>query len=261
LFRRFIGSPSARDPKSVAPVNLVFVADGWILERSAREIGSRVAGVSLNGRRQETKLTYFINYAQYEEVDGRSMALFTHREDGALGTLFDYVASRVDHAVAMCNKTEELVSAFGVPTSVIHMGTDGIRPLRFGICGRTYPTGRKGEHLVSQMVEAGYDVSAWGEGWPCPRFDGERDAFWNAIDYLVVTSTNEGGPVPVLEALARGVPVIAPDVGWCWEYTTIHYVAGSWASLKSTLAGLFPRTWAQWAADHAALFDRIIQQV
>ena len=43
------------------------------------------------------------------------------------------------------------------------------------------------------------------------------------IDYLLILSNNEGGPVPLLEAFATGAPVIAPDVGWCWEYPIIKY--------------------------------------
>ena len=39
----------------------------------------------------------------------------------------------------------------------------------------------------------------------------------------MVTATNEGGPVPVLDALTMGVPIIAPNVGWCWEYPVIKY--------------------------------------
>jgi len=42
-------------------------------------------------------------------------------------------------------------------------------------------------------------------------------------DYLVVLSILEGGPRPVQEAFARCKPVIAPDVGYCWEYPVLRY--------------------------------------
>ena len=48
-------------------------------------------------------------------------------------------------------------------------------------------------------------------------------AWYDGLDYLAVISENEGGPKPVVEALARGVPVIAPDVGYCWEFPVIRY--------------------------------------
>ena len=48
-------------------------------------------------------------------------------------------------------------------------------------------------------------------------------AFYNSIDYLLVTGKIEGGPMPVKEAIARGVPVIAPDVGWSWDHPVLEY--------------------------------------
>ena len=42
--------------------------------------------------------------------------------------------------------------------------------------------------------------------------------FYNSIDYLLVISKVEGGPVPVLESFLLNKPVIAPDVGWCWDF-------------------------------------------
>jgi hypothetical protein len=49
-------------------------------------------------------------------------------------------------------------------------------------------------------------------------------SFYDGIDYLVVLADNEGGPQSVLEALARGKPVIAPNVGYCWEYPVLRYI-------------------------------------
>ena len=51
----------------------------------------------------------------------------------------------------------------------------------------------------------------------------EMPNFYKKINYLLILSSVEGGPVPVIEAMAMGTPIIAPDVGWCWEYPVIKY--------------------------------------
>jgi glycosyltransferase involved in cell wall biosynthesis len=160
-----------------------------------------------------------------------------------------------------------------VNVTIIRPGTDAPpRPIVFGVIGRTYNDGRKGEALVARAVADGFLFVACGVGvgrarraraltrgqWPCstPYTIATRDAFYSAIDYLVVTSTVEGGPVPLLEAIARGVPVIAPPtVGWCGEFPTIPYDVGSYDSLRSVLYRLTnPPTWEEWADAHAARF-------
>lgn len=45
--------------------------------------------------------------------------------------------------------------------------------------------------------------------------------FYDQIDLLVCTSHTEGGPLPVFEAIASGVPVISTPVGLTLEMTTI----------------------------------------
>ena len=45
--------------------------------------------------------------------------------------------------------------------------------------------------------------------------------FYDAIDMLVCTSSSEGGPLPVFEAMACGVPVISTDVGLVKECRSV----------------------------------------
>jgi len=55
------------------------------------------------------------------------------------------------------------------------------------------------------------------------RIDGEEtpasyQAFYEQIDYLLIPSLWEGGPMALQEALACGVPVIAADVGFVPDF-------------------------------------------
>ncbi len=246
-------------------VNLVFAEDGWILERMAKEIKRCVPEVSLNG--DPGQVNYFINYAQYKDMPGIAVAWYTHlEEEGHWHKFFLNSISKVDYCVAPCENTANILKNNGAKNvRVIHNGVPSRKTLRFGVCGRVYSTGRKGEYLVKNMVDAGYDVRSLGKGWPCPEvdmdIDTDRDEFFKSLDYYIVTSLNEGGPVPVLEALAQGVPVIAPDTGWCWEYSTLRYAKGNWDSLHKILRGLQPPLWDDWAADNKKLFEEILEKL
>jgi glycosyltransferase involved in cell wall biosynthesis len=46
--------------------------------------------------------------------------------------------------------------------------------------------------------------------------------FYDSIDLLVCTSSTEGGPLGVFEAVACGVPVISTSVGLVQEVDSIH---------------------------------------
>jgi glycosyltransferase involved in cell wall biosynthesis len=167
-----------------------------------------------------------------------------------------------------CDQTRYIAIDHGVDTDSIvdvKYGADDrlLKPLKFGVVGRVYETGRKGEHLAAALRKDGYNVVSWGKGWPVPEmFPGSRwetlPDFYREIDYLIVTSLNEGGPVPVIDAIAAGVPVIAPDVGWCWSYPVIPYEVGDLDSLRHVLSKLSnPPTWQGWIDDHIELFRRV----
>lgn len=79
-------------------------------------------------------------------------------------------------------------------------------------------------------------------GVPAYCYESEAAAsypgFYERLDYLLIPSLWEGGPMSLLEALACGIPVIAPDVGWCPEFqgaVAHHYVAGSVDDLAAGL--------------------------
>lgn len=136
------------------------------------------------------------------------------------------------------------------------------RPIVFGVAGRVYGDGRKGEHLVKAMVEAGYTVRAWGHGWPCPIVGDKVDqlpTFYAGLDYYIDTSSDEGGCVPALECLAMGKPVISHSLGV--DRPVLTYATHDWPSLERVLYKLtHPRTYDDWARDHAAYFKRVMRE-
>ena len=186
------------------------------------------------------------NYAMFSTV-GRmkknqcDVGYFTHREaDSRLASLFDCCAREMDFCVCMSNNTvgqlpddvkrrpEKWRIVPGSPHEQFIRGET-----TFGVCCTDRPGDPKGarprkrlEILDCLAKIAGAEIKTTGGRIPF----GDMPGFFQAIDYLVVLADNEGGPLPVLEALAQGVPVIAPNVGWCWDWPVIRY-----SSLKDLL--------------------------
>jgi len=241
-------------------VNVV-VKRGWILERMARELGPSVSiNCGLEERqadRDPEVLNYYMparDFLKYPPA-GLSIGLYTHGPTG-----FELASGFVACVTMNRAMAAKLTQAARVVT--IRPGTDPVaRSVTFGVCGRmTGKGGRKGPELIKSAVKAGFFFVACSDS-PAPCLVthpiAERSAFYLSIDYLVVTSTNEGGPMPLLEAIAHGVPVIAPPtVGWCGEFPIIPYQAGSWPALCEVLVQLSkPPTWEAWRMEHQQLFD------
>lgn len=117
----------------------------------------------------------------------------------------------------------------------------------FGVSGFVTPGGRKGEAMLARLagdLEGKADFVASGAGWPVKLVNRTLDglpAFYSRLDCYIVTSTIEGIPMPPLEALACGVPVVIPrGVGMLDELADIpgvwRYEAGDYDDLKKTTA-------------------------
>jgi glycosyltransferase involved in cell wall biosynthesis len=254
-------------------VNVVFKGH-WILERLARELTDRLPGVSLNasGWPPQAATNHDVTYC----LPGKNIRHFPTPPRGILVGFFTHGDERTRnywHRFEVCLAMNQRMAArlreLGAKrVQVIRPGTDPpARPIVFDVCARSVegrgPKSRKGLDLVAEAVRAKFTFVGCSpdppEVWPCPithRIE-DRAAFYRSIDYLVVTSRDEGGPMVVPEAIAHGVPVIAPDVGWCWEFPVIRYER-NWPALKAVLAGLARvPTWPAWAEAHRTLFAEL----
>jgi hypothetical protein len=187
-------------------------------------------------------------------------ALFTHREEEPPGNdkakLFDAVAKRVNLRVAMCRLYADALGKYG-PTIQPALPVERERfviaesPKRkravVGFSGYTYRNHRKGDDLVNGVVRSkiGQTVewTASGRGWPVEtrRYNWkDMPQFYQGLDVLVCPSRVEGGPMPVLEALACGVRVVIPQhVGILDELPAVagihRYPCGNGAGLAAAL--------------------------
>lgn len=233
-------------------------AQRWSLyydaENLAREIPGAVVGTVPDPR---ADVNMFVNYHLYTPPGTVATAMFTHRErTGPLKQRFGKVATLVDWCFAMNHHTltllpKEKSSIMWVwPDPRYHKGK-----VILGVCGRAYKGGRKRMDWVKDL-QAVPGVEVRTTGGKIPAEDMPR--YYDGLDYLVVLADNEGGPKPVVEALARGCPVIAPNVGYCWEFSCIRYRTKD--ELLSIVKGLvIPRDgWKQTAQHIMAIHERLL---
>lgn len=236
---------------------------GWIWGRLATELVDRLPAYGVDAvLNQSTRADL-----NYELVYGApsvrpAVGFFTHGDFRPKNYAREY-----DGHVCLNEAMAQYLRVAGVDPFVVQMPVGDVfrpqKPLVFGVAGRTYSDGRKGEALVKHMVDGGYTVRAWGSGWPCQIVSSSLTdlvPFYRGLDYYVDTSTDEGGCVPALECMALGVPVISHTVGV--DRPVLSYERGSWESLSKVLHQLTrPRTYDEWARDHAAVFQTVFSRI
>ena len=254
----------------------------WIVGRLAKELVDRLPAYGFDAkinRRGRCDIEYHSNVYGPPSGNGRvNVGMFAH-DDGRPGRyakLFDgHVVLNPDMAALITR----IIDSPDLPGHlrreilpvVIEQAVDerflgfrgGTKKAQFGVAGSVKPGNpRKGEALVQKMLDHGYDIKAWGSGWPCPivssRYD-ELVNFYASLDYYVCTSTLEGGCSPIIECMAMGIPVIAPRIGFAINRPVLEYEKGSWESLHRMLRYLTEhRTYDDWAKDHAEYFQRCL---
>ena len=218
-------------------VHVIRPTDGWILQRMAESF--TIPGSTL-GTQPDPAATvnFYVNYYLYAGPTATlDVGFFTHRpvdEDPGLRARFDEVAAQVDACVAMCDHTAAHLDPHR--TLVLHCAPDPLlrkRPSSSASWAADSPgSGRSG--LRRSRPSPGVAVRFTGGMMPSEA----NPDFYRSIDSLVVLGSNEGGPMPVLEAIAMGKPVIAPDVGFAWDYPVLRY-DGTRHGLKALIRNVY----------------------
>src|SRR5262249_47179322 len=144
-------------------------------------------------------------------------AFFPHREDG--DAEFDAIARQLDFCVAPSARYADYLREHCNPNShLIYHGIelDRFTPkLRLGFIGRRYKSGRKGEELLQAAAARPFVELRSTEG---KLSDAEIPAFYQDVDFVLITSSVEGGPLCFQEGLACGKPILSTDVGMVSEF-------------------------------------------
>lgn len=263
-------------------VSIVLSDRNWILERLGLELQKRLPNIHLNDAADPSAdINYYITFAcRRQKMPTAEMGWFAHMEQAPhLQDLFFESARTMDLAVCHSAFYGDMLRDKGIENvAVIPPGVDHDRfevKMRVAVVGRTYHTGRKGEGLVSQVMDIpGIDWHFTGPGWPGPnKFIPENELadFYRSMDYVLVPALYEGGPMCVPEALSVGTPVIASDVGWVREFPHIPFRNGDAADLRRVLLELLKEkhqkrettlrfTWDAYAEGHEHAFRQVLKQ-
>lgn len=210
----------------------------WILGRWAEEWAKRIPNATISAYEpvKGADVNVFVNYALYRPTNSIDLCVFTHREYDHRAKQFDDVAKECHWCFAQSFNTLDLLPI--EKSSILKVGIGESfyldRPLRIGIAGKEHETGRKRLEWARSLSDIQGIEILWSNG-KIPYDDMPK--FYDSIDAILITSDDrEGGPMCVLEALARGKMVISTNTGWAWEYPVIRY--DTLEQLKATLNNL-----------------------
>ena len=240
--------------------NIVVRRDGWVLEWLARSFAEHM-GKHVEVRLSEdadlnAKANIYFPYYLYDGPTDWDVCYFTHREMGddanaqRKARKFDEVGEQAHVCWAQSEKTAALLPHAVVIPIPVDPIFERRAKLTLGVCGMMrQPFGRKCPDWIERLSEI--------EGVRVVVTDGkygfkQLPDWYSGIDYLLVLSTNEGGPFPVKEAIAMGKPVMAPDVGWAWDYPVIRY--SGYEHLERIIKQLAPKE-SQWPKAAEALLE------
>ena len=244
----------------------------WILDRAIKALLENLDYTYCYDEIEEADINYYVNWQAFKEKEDKiDVGFFTHFDDGHKDA-FVNTAKRLDYSVCMSKKYCDILQEEGVlSSSVIRLGfdTNFFSPkLIIGYDGGMYAK-RKGLDLLVQLSKLDWVDLRLGEGKIPYK---ELPNFYRQLDYVLVPSLIEGGPMSLLLGLACGTPVVAPkDVGAVQEYNEgiIHYKRGDFNSLELVLRMLYEeklkirkqvenQTWDNFAIQHDLLFKQLM---
>jgi hypothetical protein len=199
---------------------------GWIIGRMINELKSRNYW-SVGPPSSDYEINYLLNYDQPNnllrcfDTGGTVAAFFTHPSSPT----FFKIADAIDIRICMSKKYAQIISG-----QFVHCGVaESYMPkLILGVNAKFRSDGRKGEDMLEKIKKIPFvkirylDVGLAKENEQ--DFLNRLETFYEEIDALLITSTVEGGPIPALEALAKGKNVIGPrNVGFLDDLPLLHY--------------------------------------
>jgi hypothetical protein len=228
-----------------------------------------------------------------KQGNGKHVAVYTHTNVGMEEMVAD-ACNRADIVTAMSFTGRDELLNLGVDPKKIHVIYCAADDFKFrkrliGIIGYPQPNGRKREGMLLDLAWQ-YDLTPFefiltGAGWEgmterlhslgvscswhhADTFD-KLQTVLRFLDVLVVTGYREGGPLPLLECMSSGVPVLSPKFGYASDLLDNEYLYETPEDLYYKLESMFAQTvyhhqlirawtWQDYAAEYAILCGRLL---
>lgn len=265
-------------------VQIVYPEDGWILQKLAKYLIDNidfVTGLHTFDEKTDWDVTYFVNYYLYKPsvfTLGRpiknskiSGAFFTHNQFKR----YDKCAKQLDFCVTPCKLYADYLKKINKNTYLIYHGIDfeKFKPkVRLGFIGSIKGDNRKGSDIFEHLEKLPFVELKMTNG---KLKDEEIPDFYNAIDYVLIASTMEAGPLCFQEGLASGKEVISTDVGMVHEFKDSKFVHIFDRNNPNTLINLVSDLYKKrveirnsiekysidyFVNSHASLFKRLVEE-
>ena len=247
--------------------------NGWIIGRMINELKNRNYW-SVGPPSSDYDINYLFNYDQPNNLQrcfdagGTVAAFFTHPSSPT----FFRIADAIDIRICMSNKYAQIISG-----QFVHCGVaESYMPkLILGVNAKFRSDGRKGEEMLEKVKKIPFvkirylNVELAKENEQ--DFLNRLETFYEEIDALLITSTVEGGPIPALEALAKGKNVIGPrNVGFLDDLPLLRYENRDVADLSRVINELYQHrsnlfssvlnfTWQNFAKETETIFKSYLE--
>jgi len=253
-------------------INVITVNSGWILQKIAeRIVAAAPPGVTMSiGYSRWGERNFYVDVQNcFGGKRGVDIGLFTHVHENDTKYLADHWFN-LDHVIHMSERNQAMWNGdkryFPETQSSSCMIPGEMPPgfefkkRRIGIAQRGKYEG-KGFHFMLDFVAncpntvEMFDWLFIGNDWEdvvseikkltvvdvipdsTATWPDTYARFYSEIDYLLIPSKWEGGPMGLLEAAAAGVPVISAKVGWADKEILVYksFKPGMWDELDEIL--------------------------
>lgn len=224
---------------------------------------------------------------------GKHIAVYTHCNPGAERELYE-ACERADIVTAMSFEGRRELLNYGVDPKkiwVVPAAADNFpyRKRMILVVGYPQPNGRKRESLLVDLAWT-YDLSLYEFLLIGPQWEQTAEVlaslgvsvkfanadnedllrrFYQAADVFLATGYREGGPLPLLEAMASGTRVLSPKFGYAADLLNADDLYETPAELMGKLNDMFAErvfyhqlarawTWRDYAAEYAMLIGRLM---